>query len=760
MTATNASTFQQHSHPIQSRDFILALLKKSNNKLNRDQLGKALKLSGKEQKEGLRRRLRAMERDGQVIYEHRQGYSPINPEDLILGHVIGHKDGFGFLRSHNCDNNTGDDIFLHHTQMRQVFDGDQVQARITGTDNKGRKEAAIVKVLEHNTTQVVGKLKYENNRYTLQAENTRIANQIIVEPKHLNGSVEGQYVMTSIVEQPRHFKSASAKVTEILGDSLAPGMEINVAIRNYGIPFLWPKNSLNQAKKLGCHVAESDKQHRVDLRHLPFVTIDGEDAQDFDDAVYCEPTKQGGWRLFVAIADVSHYVKPGSPLDLEAQTRGTSVYFPGQVVPMLPESLSNGLCSLLPNTDRLVLICEMNINRTGKMTSYQFSEGLIHSHARLTYHQVNTLHGAPRSKAGKKLSHKHANVVAHIDSLYDLFAVLKKARKTRGSIDFDNQEVQFKFSADKKIEQIKPVSRNDAHKLIEECMLCANVATAQFLQKLKRPAMYRIHEGPQAKKLVKLREFLSAKGLKLAGGEKPTTTHYGTVLKKSALRKDTPVIHSMMLRSLSPAQYSTKNKGHFGLAYKVYAHFTSPIRRYPDLLVHRAIRAEIRQEQSSRGIRQAIKAAVGLGHSPVRRMSSAKALDPKTSYPYQDQQMQNLADHCSLVARRADKACWDVEAWLKCEYMQSRVGKVFSGKITSVTSFGLFVQLDNTLIEGLIHISSLSKDFYHFDETQQCLIGERSHKRYGLGEEIGICVANVDLDQRKIGFNLANRRTD
>ena len=754
MTATNASTFQQHSHPIQSRDFILNLLKNSNKKLNREQLSKALKLSSPEQKEGLRRRLRAMERDGQVIYENRQGYSPINPEDLILGRVIGHKDGFGFLTTGTL----GDDVFLHHTQMRQVFDGDRVQARITGTDHKGRKEAAIVKVLEHNTSQIVGRLKYENDSYTLQAENIRITNQINIDPKHLNGSVEGQYVMTSIIEQPRAFKNASAKVTEILGDSMAPGMEIDVAIRSHNIPFLWPNKALDQAKHLGYEVAESDKQHRVDLRHLPFVTIDGDDAQDFDDAVYCEPAKQGAWRLFVAIADVSHYVKPDSPLDQEAQTRGTSVYFPGHVVPMLPESLSNGLCSLLPNTDRLVMICEMNINRAGKMTSYQFSEGLIHSHARLTYHQVNTLLNAPQSKAGKRLSRQHAKAVPHIVSLHDVYAMLKKARIARGSIDFDNQEVQFKFNAQKKIEQIKPITRNDAHKLIEECMLCANVATAQFLQTLKRPTLYRAHEGPQSKKLDKLREFLSAKGLKLAGGDKPSPYHFDQVIKKLGQRNDATAIQTMMLRSLSPAQYSTKNQGHFGLAYKAYAHFTSPIRRYPDLLVHRAIRAEIRQKQSSGGFRQTIKSLIGLRHSAVHRMRSASVLDPEKSYPYQDKKMQDLADHCSLVSRRADKASWDVEAWLKCEYMRSHIGDLFSGKVCSVTPFGLFVQLDNTLIEGLIHISTLSKDFYHYDEIEQCLTGERNKARYGLGDKIDIYVANVDLDQRKIDFSLAKKQ--
>ncbi|WP_299204709.1 ribonuclease R [uncultured Amphritea sp.] len=750
-TAINAADFEKYSNPIPGREYIMGLFDEPGKFLNREQLGKTLKLFDDEEKEALRRRLRAMERDGQLNFDPRKGYSLLTSQDMVEGKIIGHPDGFGFL---SIDQG-GDDLFLHDSQMLKAFPGDRVQARITGTDRRGRQEAQIVNVLEKNMTELVGRLRVEDGEYYLQPENSRICNEIDIPDDQLKGAQAGQYVTVEITEYPCNRFNAEGRVVEILGDSMAPGMEIDVAIRNHDIPHKWPKDALAAAEALGEEVKETDKQHRADLRALPFVTIDGEDARDFDDAVYCEKRKSGGWRLFVAIADVSHYVAPGSALDQEAAERGTSVYFPGHVVPMLPEALSNGLCSLNPHVDRLVMVCEMAINSAGKMTSYKFSEGIIHSHARLTYTQVGALVSAPETELGRAVARNHTDVVPHIHSLHHLYAVLRKARTKRGSIDFEKQEVQFKFTEDRKIESIVPVVRNDAHKMIEEFMLCANVATAQFLEKLEIPALYRVHEGPVEKKLTNLRAFLGERGLNLAGGEKPTPAHYDRLLKGLGERPDAQIIRMMMLRSLSQAEYSSDNQGHFGLAYPAYAHFTSPIRRYPDLLVHRAIRSVIRRSESGSVIRRALKKVTGVGSDPVQRIKNATPLAPGNSYPYDLAAMKNLAEHCSTVSRRADKAGWDVEAWLKCEYMQDHVGDVFSGVISTVTNFGLFIELDDTQVEGLVHVTALNNDYYQFDAAQQRLVGERTHASFGIGDKINIRVVRVDMDQRKIEFELA-----
>lgn len=749
--AISALDTQKYSHPIPNRNYILALLKKHGEALTRKQLATQMRLSGEEEQEGLRRRLRAMERDGQITFSHRHGYRVLNENDLILGRVIGHRDGFGFLA---CDEG-GDDLLLSNRDMIRLFDGDRIQVRLSGVDHRGREKARLVKVIERNTSQVVGQLSVDKGDYFIHPKNSRITHEIDVDNNKLMGAKAGQYVVVTITDYPCHEYRAFGKVTEVLGDPMAPGMEIEVAIREHDIPYAWPIDAVTAANSMGSEVIESDKSHRVDLRNLPFVTIDAEDAKDFDDAVYCEQ-QDGGWRLWVAIADVSHYVTPGYVLDREARKRGTSVYFPGQVVPMLPEALSNGLCSLNPNVDRLVLVCEMSINASGNMTSYQFSEAVIHSHARLTYNEVNVMLAEPYSNQGQRMKRQYAALVPHISALHQLYRILKQARTSRGSIDFDTQEVQFKFNKERKIEQILPVERNDAHKLIEECMLCANEATARFLEKFKLPALYRNHSGPQQKKLKSLREFLSEKGLNLSGGNQPTPDHYDSLLSNIGEREDASVIQAMMLRSLSQAEYSQDNKGHFGLAYSAYAHFTSPIRRYPDLLVHRAIRSVIRGQESGGVIRRVLKSITGLGLDPVRRIKSANALNPVTSYPYDRESMKSLAAHCSQLSRRADKASKEVDAWLKCDYMRNFMGDTFAGVITTVTHFGLFVELGDTKIEGLIHISSLKNDYYLFDEAKQSLAGERSNTGYTIGDTIHIQVANVDMDLRKIEFKLAD----
>lgn len=745
---------QKYSHPIPNRDYILEVLKKHDSPMNRIQLATSLMLSGEEELEALRRRLRAMERDGQVAYHHRTGYSLFKDGDLIHGRVSGHREGFGFLAVDGND----DDLLLSKQDMLKLFDGDLAQVRIVGKDHRGREKASLVKVIERNTPYVVGQLSVENGGYFIKPENNRIAHEIDIDEDHLLGAKEGQYVVVTITDYPCHQYNAYGKVTEVLGDAMAPGMEIDIAIREHSIPFLWPEDVLQAAKSLGTSVTESDKSHRVDLRKLPFVTIDGEDAKDFDDAVYCESLPNGGWKLWVAIADVSHYVTPNSPLDQEAEKRGTSVYFPGHVVPMLPEALSNGLCSLNPHADRLVIVCEMQINPQGNMTRYEFSEAVIHSHARLTYNQVNALLTAPKSRLGRRMHDKHASLVPHISALHKLYGALQKARNKRGAIDFDTQEVKFEFNAERKINKILPVERNDAHKLIEECMLCANVATARFLEKAQLPALYRNHNGPQEKKLKSLRTFLGKKGLNLSGGDKPAPAHYDQLLSSINERSDASAIQAMMLRSLSQAEYSADNAGHFGLAYSAYAHFTSPIRRYPDLLVHRAIRSVIRKQESGGVIRRALKLVTGTNTDSVRRIKNAKTLDPSKSYPYDKEDMTALASACSEQSRRADKASWDVDAWLKCDFMKDSIGSTFTGSITTVTQFGLFIELENTKIEGLIHISTLKHDYYQFDETKQCLKGERSNTSYAIGDTVDITVARVDMEQRKIEFQMVDMR--
>ncbi|GGW96904.1 ribonuclease R [Alteromonas halophila] len=746
-SAYNATDTNKHSHPIPNRSYILSLLKMHDKALTRRQLAEQMALDSAEEQEGLRRRLRAMERDGQLSFDPREGYSVLREEDKIEGRVIGHRDGFGFL----ARDDGGDDLLLTQRDMLTLFDGDRVQVRISGLDNRGRQKAALLSVTQRNSEHLVGRVYVDGDSFFVRPENTRISQEIDIEDDHLMGATEGQYVVVALSGYPCEHYRALGKVTEVLGDERAPGMEIDVAIRTHGIPNTWTDEALTAANALGDYVTEADKSHRADLRQLPFVTIDGEDAKDFDDAVYCERNGDG-WRLWVAIADVSHYVTPDSVLDKEAQKRGTSVYFPGQVVPMLPEVLSNGLCSLNPHVDRLVLACEMQINRAGNMTSYQFSEAVIHSHARLTYTQTNQMlntKGAADKRTG--LWERRPQ----IEALYELYCALSDARAKRGSVDFDTQEVAFTFNESRKIDQITPVERNDAHRLIEECMLCANVATAQFLEKMKLPALYRNHHGPQQKKLKNLRAFLASRQLQLAGGSRPTPEHFDRLLSSLSNRTDAGVIRSMMLRSLSQAEYSPDNIGHFGLAYTAYAHFTSPIRRYPDLLVHRAIRSVIRGQESGSLLRRALNAVSGRGGDPVHRIDGAPALTPQQSYPYGLEDMKALGQQCSALSRRADKASWDVEAWLKCDYMREFVGDTFTGTIITVTQFGAFVELDHLGVEGLIHISAMNNDFYHFDEHAQCLRGERTNETFTVGDTVEVQVDQVDMAQRKIAFSLS-----
>lgn len=726
---------EKYENPIPSREFLLEHFDKRNAPATHPELAHELNLSDAEGFEALRRRLIAMSRDGQLVCNRRGQYLPASRVNLIKGSVIGHRDGFGFVKRDDGE----DDLYLSARQMHQVFDGDRVLVRIDNTDHRGKGHAIIVDILERNTNQLVGRLFREGGIAFVEVENTRIAQQVVVEAGEDSEAEIGQYVVVQITQQPSKRANAMGKVIEVLGDHMAPGMEIEVAIRSYGIPHEWPGDVSDYVAKLTPEVAGKDKEKRIDIRHLPLVTIDGEDARDFDDAVYCTRSESGGWRLYVAIADVSHYVQTQSPLDLEAHRRGTSVYFPDHVVPMLPEVLSNGLCSLNPKVDRLCMVCEMEISPAGKVTNSQFYEGVMHSHARLTYNQVGTILEEPDSSDGIQLLEDFSELLPDLYELYALYEVLKARRQERGAIDFETVETKIVFGEERKIDAIVPTERNDAHKIIEECMLCANVATAQFLAKQKIPSLYRIHEGPSSQKLDNVRTFLSELGLQLMGGESPNPEDYQALMAGIKERPDFSVIQTVMLRSMSQAVYGPEEKGHFGLAYDHYAHFTSPIRRYPDLLVHRAIKSVIYSEKDC----DQVKRPSGLDLSRYR-------------YGYDMAAMLALGEHCSMTERRADEATRDVMSWLKCEYLQQHLGAVFEGIISGVTAFGFFVELADLYVEGLVHVATLDSDFYQFDAQKHRLTGERTGTRYGLGDKVMVQVAKIDLDERKVDLSLVS----
>ncbi|GKW50379.1 ribonuclease R [Halomonas sp. NCCP-2165] len=728
----------KYDKPAPSREYLLARLEEYGKPITHENMSRMLGLDDEDLIEAVRRRLAAMERDGQVLRNRRGAYALIDKLDLIKGKVLGHRDGFGFVLR---DDGKKPDLVLPPRQMRRVFHGDHVLVRISGRDRRGRDEATIAEVIARNTQTIVGVYRANTPEFgVLIPENARITQEVIIPHSACGGAQDGQVISARIVKQPETRVQPVGEVIEVLGERMDPGMEIDIAIRSYEIPADFPPDVHDQISSMSAEVAEADKAHRIDLRDLPLVTIDDESAKDFDDAVCAWKTKSGSWKLVVAIADVSHYVRPGSPLDQEAIARGNSVYFPGQVVPMLPELLSNGLCSLNPSVDRLAMVCEMNISQSGAISRYRFYEAVFQSHARLTYNKVAAILDE-ESEDGDALRQEYAPLVKPLRDLHALYQLLRQAREARGAIDFETTETAILFNEERKIEKIVPRSRNDAHKLIEECMLAANVATARFLDKHDLPALYRIHEKPSPERLDKLRLFLNELGLSLGGGDDPTPQDYRDLAEAIKGRPDSDVIQTVMLRSMSRAIYSPQNDGHFGLAYPAYAHFTSPIRRYPDLLVHRAIRSVIR------GPRQT---------NTVLRAEGAKVEPPSKWAPYTFEQMLELGEHCSMTERRADDATRDVEDWLKCEFMSDKLGEVFDGTIASVTQFGIFVRLDEVYVEGLVHVTSLPSDYYHYEAEKHRLKGERSGMSYRLGDGVTVQVARVDLDERKIDFELAD----
>lgn len=701
---------EKYNDPIPSREFIMDILNEYGRPMSRAHLFEKLHLDEQKQ-EAMGFRLKAMLRDGQIMQDRRGRFCLMQKINLSRGTVQGHPDGFGFF----IPDDGSDDMFLSAKEMRAVMHGDVVLAYQAGVDRRGRAEAKIHEVLEHANASVVGRFFTEHGVSFVLPDSKHLTQDISIPQEFVNGAKNGQIVLVELIAFPSKRTQAIGKILHVLGEHMAPGMEIQVAIHAHGIPFEWPDDVTIDVAKIPQQVTEAQIKGRTDLRHLPFVTIDGEDAKDFDDAVYCYEKPKGGFQLYVAIADVSNYVLPDSALDKEAARRGNSVYFPGKVVPMLPEALSNGLCSLNPHVDRLCMVAEMAISKEGKITRSRFYRAVIHSHARLTYTQVG--HWLEQGATDET----HAPLWPGLSALYALYHVLLATRKVRGAMDFETTETRIEFDEHKKIKYIVPVVRNDAHKLIEECMLAANVATARFLERAEIPALYRVHAAPEEDKITALRQFLGELGLQLTGGRKPGPKDFQRTMNAITDRPDRHLIETVMLRSLKQAHYVEANEGHFGLAYSAYTHFTSPIRRYPDLLIHRAI-----------------------GH-----LLDSRQIE---TFGYSHEDMNRLGKHSSMTERRADEATREVVSWLKCEYMQDKLGQVFTGRISAVTSFGIFVELDDIYVEGLVHVTSLKNDYYTFDSVKHRLIGTRGGQVYRLGDKMTVLVARVDLDERKIDF--------
>ena len=669
--------------------------------------------------------------------------------ETFEGTVEGHRDGHGFVQRDDGQI----DVYLPPNEMRAVIHRDRVIARVTRLDRKGRPEARIVEIIDRPQQPIIGRLLQESGVWLVAPEDRRYGQDILV-PKGATGNAQvGQVVVVELTEAPSLFGQPVGRVKEVLGEMDDPGMEIEIAVRKYSVPHQFSAACLAQAAELPVKVRTKDLADRIDLRDIPLVTIDGEDARDFDDAVYCEPAqmgKQKGWRLLVAIADVSYYVDTGSAIDTDAYERATSVYFPRRVIPMLPEKLSNGLCSLNPLVDRLCMVCDMLIDEDGQVFAYQFYQAVMHSHARFTYTDVAAILSNTRGPQAAK----HKDRVQDLIHLHDVYRSLLKGREKRGAVDFETTETQIICDDSGRIEKIVPRVRTQAHRLIEEAMLAANVCSADFILQAKHPAVFRVHEGPTPEKRETLRNYLKAMGVPATLSENPSPGQFQAIAQASKDRPDAQQIHSMLLRSMQQAIYTPLNSGHFGLAYPAYTHFTSPIRRYPDLLVHRVIKSIL----TGRRYQLPGLPLPGEAHMKLARRLAAQArLKGKPSQPSQkptaEQQAWEAAGlHCSANERRADEASRDVEAWLKCQYMREHLGEDFSGTVSGVTAFGVFVTLDAMYVEGLVHITELGGDYFKFDETRQELRGERTGIRYNVGARVRVQVSRVDLDGRKIDF--------
>lgn len=701
---------EKYEEPVPSREFIMQYLEEVDTPQSFKQIVQAFALS-KSQYKGLDRRLRAMERQGQVACNRKGFYGLLKDLELKRGRVQAHRDGYGFL----IPDDDSEDVFLSAKQMRGLFTDDVVVARIFDSARQGKFEGVVVELLERHTKSVAGRLYEARGCYFVSPDGKLVNQDISVNVDDLNGANIGDFVVVEVA--PSLGQHLTGVITQVLGTHLTPGMEVELALRSHQLPFEWPADLLSELAAFNDSVREEDLEGREDWRHLPFVTIDGEDARDFDDAVYAEPLDEGGWRLIVAIADVAHYVEQGSVLDNEANHRGNSVYFPSRVIPMLPEVLSNGLCSLNPEVDRLAFCCEITLTADAKPLYFQFVNAVIHSHARLTYGDV----AAWIDAKWRGIAHPMAQ---HVKVLHEVYKKLLHLRRWRGAIEFESSEAKIQFSDQGKISCIESVRRNDAHRLIEEMMLLANTCAANYLVDADVACLFRNHETPDEGKLTALRDFLKVFSLRLPGGDQPEAKHYARLIERTEGRRDAHLLQTVLLRSLKQAKYEVKNKGHFGLAYEAYCQFTSPIRRYPDLIVHRTIKQLIQ----------------------TRR---------KKTLPYALPELEVIGEHCSMTERRADRATREATDWLKCDYMQDKLGLHYDGVITDVTHFGFFVELKDIYVEGLVHVSNLKNDYYHYDDVHHLLRAKHSGKAYRLGDVVRVQVVRVDIDERQIDFDLS-----
>ena len=701
-----------YEKPLPSRELILKVMADQGVPLSILKLNELLEIANDES-EAFNKRIRAMERQGQIMRNRKDDFCISEKLNLIPGRIQGHPDGFGFL----IPDQGGDDIFLSSREMMQVLHNDRVMVQTIGQDRKGRPEGKVIEILERKNETLVGRVVQGQGVTIVAAEDKRI-NQDFLIPYHFDMDAKpGQIVVIEITAQPSFKSRPMGKVIQILGNYADSGMEIEIALRKHQLPYNFSQETIEIAESFSKKVTEKDFKGRIDVRDLSLITIDGETARDFDDAVYAESIDKN-WRLVVAIADVSFYVQPDKILDKEAFERGNSVYFPRRVIPMLPEALSNGLCSLNPHVDRLCMICDMMIDQQGKVISYKFYPSVMESKARMTYTDVSTL----LNETSPELTEKYKTIIPHIKNLESVYKILTKQRHVRGAIEFASSETIMIFNDQGKIDRIEPVIRNEAHRIIEECMLAANVCAANFLIEHEHPALYRIHEGPTEERLENLRIFLAEFGFMLGGGDKPSIKDYATVIEKIKGRPDEHLLQTVLLRSMQQAVYSPDNIGHFGLAYEAYAHFTSPIRRYPDLLIHRAIKATLEK----------------------KKMPAAN--------------WHVLGQHCSMTERRADDATRDVSSWLKCYYMQDKIGEIYEGTVAGVTSFGLFVSIDGIYIEGLLHVTELGNDYFTYDKARHAMVGERSHAIYRLGDRLKVKLVRVDLELSKIDFSLESHQ--
>ncbi|HEY2624000.1 MAG TPA: ribonuclease R [Dyella sp.] len=710
---------QRYERPIPSREAILALLAERGELLTEARIAETLSLHDENDLNALRKRLGAMVRDGQLLLGRRGGYAPANKLDLIPGVVLANAEGYGFLRP----DDGGDDLYLSPQQMRMVLHGDRVLASVVGIDRRGRKQGAIVEVLQRRSPRLVGRVVIENGVMLVAPDDRRLHQDIMIVPGQDMGASSGQIVVAEITDPPSPHRGPLGAIRAVLGERLQPSLLVEMAIASHDLPHEWPDVVVREAAQVEPEVSAAEREGRMDLRTLPLVTIDGADARDFDDAVFAEPRRGGGYRLVVAIADVSHYVRVGAALDREAYERSTSTYFPGFVVPMLPETLSNGICSLNPKVERLCMVCDMQIDAEGVVIRSKFYDAVMRSHARLTYDRVWQAIGLNEADA----RHELADVMPQLEHLHGLYKLMAAQRKRRGAIDFETPEVKFRLDQTGEVAAMGATQRNDAHKLIEECMIAANVQAALFLEKKKIPALFRAHEPPPAEKYEDLQQFLREFKLRMPPVDEVTPGDFADVLRLVQDRPERELIQSVLLRAQSMAAYQPDNRGHFGLALEAYAHFTSPIRRYPDLLVHRAIRYAI------------------TGGKP-------------SGYSYTPTEMAGMAVHCSQRERRAEEAERDVDERFKCAWMSKHVGSEFEGTVTGVTSFGLFVELDESKVSGLVHISQLSNDYYHFDPVRHLLKGERTGAQHRLGDHVRIQVLRASLEDRKIDFRLVAPR--